>query len=887
MPDSAVNNTQSLGFNNASDENLSSIGQTISSVNTVDIWRRRIKSDRAMQEMNDALLAYARKILKEDKLRMLAEYSIPVNIFADDETINVQFVEMLISTLSERELTKIINDNSRLRQTLLNDLSRADSKVEVLKQKTERALRSEKGNELNEYVSLYAHKQRSNFDVPASREEREIAEAEEENKRRRDIRDKLDRYRRTKKQSALLFKDELKKIKTLIKTMNADKKLLKEVRIDLEAFFKVGGASYKNGALHYNPLTELDIYSMANDMGIDVDAYYGIDKSELIELMIEKVLLYVAMIVGRAKTYYPGLIKDTAVFMKILEQLSSYELIMNGYVYSDRNKYMIETIRESIEINRKKAREKIRRKKGISAIEYRSQGEIYDDSKGPGDIIERLYKSDTFIIKTLKDSGMSVDELKKFLYDVNNFGGYSGNFDDFLKWWKNSPIETILDVIVDKLETEILNDQTKIDDAKTKYIKSKTSQIDPNILFSNLALWTGNAKAYDEQMKNMMDVTKGLVKFGKNDIKFKSFIDDLQTRTNEEEAIIKKNKRYYYKDDNYESEINFRRKTRHDLEKYWIDEGDKLTTNKKEINGLAVISEFVYKRGIKYISVKNASPVYVVNKDERQDYILESLEEVNLFLRSKLPVMLSSFVTVGPIPGVTSSPGAMAMLGLGTADSVAAAVLKALEASHTPTHATGGSGRYVGGARTQFISGGSLDELENVGGARTQFISGDSLDGLENREKVSIDWNSKTYTVKPIPHFASGGSQSSTKITEMSQSERKSPMAVGITTPVASYKYKTNNLENDDNSMALKVINVSPGIYDPSPLHNNVSAMDVLIAIQTLLTSMNQLSETDLEIQKQQFASLTAIGKSLSKSKTAEISSGGFTSSLDKILSGS
>ena len=99
-----------------------------------------------MQEMNDALLAYARKILKEDKLRMLAEYSVPVNIFADDETINVQFVEMLISTLSERELTKIINDNSRLRQTLLNDLSKADSKVEVLKQKTERALRSENKN---------------------------------------------------------------------------------------------------------------------------------------------------------------------------------------------------------------------------------------------------------------------------------------------------------------------------------------------------------------------------------------------------------------------------------------------------------------------------------------------------------------------------------------------------------------------------------------------------------------------------------------------------------------------------------------------------------------------------------------------------------------------
>ena len=43
----------------------------------------------------------------------------------------------------------------------------------------------------------------------------------------------------------------------------------------------------------------------------------------------------------------------------------------------------------------------------------------------------------------------------------------------------------------------------------------------------------------------------------------------------------------------------------------------------------------------------------------------------------------------------------------------------------------------------------------------THFISGDSLNKKPNPEQVSIDWKSKSYSVKPIPQFATGGSEKS------------------------------------------------------------------------------------------------------------------------------
>ena len=57
----------------------------------------------------------------------------------------------------------------------------------------------------------------------------------------------------------------------------------------------------------------------------------------------------------------------------------------------------------------------------------------------------------------------------------------------------------------------------------------------------------------------------------------------------------------------------------------------------------------------------------------------------------------------------------------------------------TTTYATGGTGRAV-----KFASGGTA-----TGYKTSSFITGDSMDGRPNEEMVNIDWNNKSFSVKP------------------------------------------------------------------------------------------------------------------------------------------
>jgi hypothetical protein len=187
---------------------------------------------------------------------------------------------------------------------------------------------------------------------------------------------------------------------------------------------------------------------------------------------------------------------------------------------------------------------------------------------------------------------------------------------------------------------------------------------------------------------------------------------------------------------------------------------------------------------------------------------------------------------------------------------------------------TGGRGRYVGGNKT------------------SQFISGDSRNKSPNPEQVSINWDRKTYNVKPIPQFADGGSQRATsgQITRMTAGERNMPMSVGISSHTITYNRSLGkDVKDNGSNEALKVYSVNPGLSDLLEVNGkSVSAIGLMSDMTDRLSRIEGLLAIGNE-QRNAVATATAalIPKLANKSGGSNpFAGGGFTSELDDILKG-
>lgn len=143
----------------------------------------------------------------------------------------------------------------------------------------------------------------------------------------------------------------------------------------------------------------------------------------------------------------------------------------------------------------------------------------------------------------------------------------------------------------------------------------------------------------------------------------------------------------------------------------------------------------------------------------------------------------------------------------------------------------------------------------------TQFISGDSTNGKENKELVSIDWDKQTYQVKP-----SGNATSQ----QMTSEERH--QSFGISFNEAKVKYDEKISGETDDSVALKVYPVTPGINDTISIDGtDVSLMQLMLGMYQSVYSIENMMTTNVEVAKMIAANTAKIG----------IGSGGSSSSGD------
>jgi hypothetical protein len=264
-----------------------------------------------------------------------------------------------------------------------------------------------------------------------------------------------------------------------------------------------------------------------------------------------------------------------------------------------------------------------------------------------------------------------------------------------------------------------------------------------------------------------------------------------------------------------------------------------------EKNDLVEISSEAKKFKATTLRAGLVTPVYLVNK--------------NMTVETGLEDILSK------IPGIGK------LVDIAKADTVGEAVKAVIGA------ATGGVGRYVGGRSKT-----------------SQFISGDSMNKSPNPEKVLINWDNKSYSVKPIPKFATGGDQRATsgQFTRMTAGERSAPMSVGISSHTVTYNRSLSKDVNDNGSKeALKVYAVNPGISDLLEVNGkSVSAIGLMADMSDRLGRIEGLLAVGNEQRRAVVASTAATASLVQKRSSGSNGSnpftGGFPSELDSILKG-
>ena len=274
----------------------------------------------------------------------------------------------------------------------------------------------------------------------------------------------------------------------------------------------------------------------------------------------------------------------------------------------------------------------------------------------------------------------------------------------------------------------------------------------------------------------------------------------------------------------------------------------------------ATLSTAATAAGIKSILSIPATPVYTVNP--------EADDKVYNWLRSVFPAVMVGLQNVAG----TNAAGAVgvALGATGAADATA-------EIAHDLAMLSTGGRGYGGNS------------------AVSNFISGDAARGTNNSanpEQVSIDWNAKRYSVKPIPMHADGVSSASSsgQVTKMTSSERSAPMSVNVASNLISYsnKLKNDNITDDGSGKAIKVYNVDNSFLTEEVSVGGVdmSLMGMLANIYTEITGIHSTVKTGNTLLTTVAANASTASSSGSSSSGSNPFAGGFTSSLDGILGG-
>lgn len=272
-------------------------------------------------------------------------------------------------------------------------------------------------------------------------------------------------------------------------------------------------------------------------------------------------------------------------------------------------------------------------------------------------------------------------------------------------------------------------------------------------------------------------------------------------------------------------------------------------------------------------------PVFVANRDYEKipdalTNIQGDVESLKSWITLNLPVLFGGLQMVGT--AINAAAATATTVGLTSA--IQEGIMNTLQSAlDTTTYATGGTGRAV-----KFASGGTA-----TGYKTSSFITGDSMDGRPNEEMVNIDWNNKSFSVKPVNRSESGQSNVS-NVTRMSVAERNAPMSVALTSGLVKYSNTLMNATDDGSGTALKVYTVN-GLNESITINGEeVNAMSLIAGIYSKLTSIEALSASGTEL-------LASIAKSTAKTasntvqkQTNESGSSftGFPETLDIISSG-
>ena len=174
----------------------------------------------------------------------------------------------------------------------------------------------------------------------------------------------------------------------------------------------------------------------------------------------------------------------------------------------------------------------------------------------------------------------------------------------------------------------------------------------------------------------------------------------------------------------------------------------------------------------------------------------------------------------------------------------------------------------------------------------SHFISGDSLTSKPNPEQVSVDWSKKSISVKPIPQFATGGTQLSTgNVKQLSTEERNKPMSVGIASHIITYSRALKGVKDENDKQALKVFSVNPGITDEIEIGSSkVSMIGLMADMATRLASIEGLlsigNQQRSQVIQTSAATLAGVSKMASKASVSPFTGNGFTNELNSILQG-
>lgn len=239
--------------------------------------------------------------------------------------------------------------------------------------------------------------------------------------------------------------------------------------------------------------------------------------------------------------------------------------------------------------------------------------------------------------------------------------------------------------------------------------------------------------------------------------------------------------------------------------------------------------------------VHEITPVYVANDgiDKIADLhkaVIDArgdISDIKSWISTNLPILFGGLQMGGTAFNAASATASM----VGMSASIQQAIIDAVE-SKISGLATGGSGR----AMKRFASGVTASGYMN-----SSFITGDSLNGKPNEEMVNIDWNNKTFSVKPV-NRDTGAADGISNLTRMNTAERSGPMQVSLSSGLVRYNKVISGASDDGSGTALKVYAVN-GLNESIVVNGEeVNPISLIAGIYTKLTSLETLTATNAQL---------------------------------------